>query len=93
MANRYEQAGFILQLLGDHGETAFVRENADGTLREFVTQHNAVKAPMVTDDCVDYGVWTMLGDRVVDETVLFWGIAPAQVLTETPKYVGCFAFA
>lgn len=55
MANRYEQAGFTLQLLGDHGETAFVRENADGTLREFVTQHNAVKAPMVTDDCVDYG--------------------------------------
>ena len=93
MANRYEQAGFILQSVGDTRETAFVRDNADGTLREFVTRHNVVMAPMPEDECVDYGVCTMLGAVVVDEIVLFWGIAPAQVLAETPAYVGCFAAA
>ncbi len=41
MANRYALAGVLLQSLAEHGKTAFVRDNADGTLREFVTQHNS----------------------------------------------------
>jgi hypothetical protein len=90
MANRFEQAGFSRQSLGN-GQSAYIRDNADGTLREFITRHNASVAPGADEQTVDYGVLTRVAGVPREECVLEWGIDREQVLQDTPAYVGCFA--